>query len=301
MQKLFRELYGIPGAMPTSWTKMYQMETCPWKWYQVYRNGIEAPQSDAKDPATEIGKSAHSILQGYIENINKTPDINCHYDRFSEHNFNTCVDNLYGTVQSGTRQYRDEIIASELRLADLRRAGWILIPERALYIDPYGACMPWYADYVSSEHRGFMGKLDLIAVRGDEGSIVDYKTEVFTLDRAENVERQLRFYAVMLFGALPRLQTVTTMCDYILGYDWREVARYSRDDLPDMLDALRSEFTQYRDRLLSGNQDPTVSKYCAWCGFIKTCPAHTLEQGSGIWQEAENQESPLPPRTDSKR
>lgn len=269
---IFQEAGKYHGGLPMSYSRMETLRRCPLSFVLKYQQKPKLPELSCMGDDVAIGKSAHWVMESSIMQAFRYRNFTLEGTRLSfylDHVLQGAKNDYQRTVMENLRAPMAEVCSRLLRLMSLE--GTVISTEKNIRLNSKGEPMTGrlpFKRYGSRHDIGFTGYIDLEMVRGNSMNLVDYKTEMPSEQRREEVIKQTGLYAYMEFLCNPALETVGTYCIYLKNAHVDKVASYSRvTDLPKLEDKVLSMFRSYVGALRDLKPVATENRYCCYCEY----------------------------------
>ena len=210
-----------------------KFRVCPWSWKRVYMDK-DVPRGESE--ASLWGVHVHEAVEAFVKTGTPLP-VN--------------VTQAYGSQLQHLLPFlmQQPIVQVEPHLG---------ITEQGEAVDP---------EHESCWAHGF---IDIVAVRGAQAWIADWKT-----GKSAYPSDQLKLYAAMVFAAHQNVMTITV--GYVrLQHNRVDSMTYQRDQVEELLLPYRQSYAR-RLSAIAGNSFPKISNpLCrGWCDVGSTCEKYS--------------------------
>lgn len=260
---------GIKGALPVSYSRMQQLFNCPLAFTLKYIRKTRLPEPQLSDDIV-LGKRAHWVMENTVHHA----ALNDAY----ESAFNFYHARALESSSNEFQRMRMQQLYEPMHGVCERLCKMLSVPDTYAYTEkniklstlgiPVKGKTP-FKGFGKPSSLGFTGYIDLEMRRGGKLNLVDYKTELPSDSRRQEVISQTAVYAYIEFISDPTIDTASTYCIYLRDGTVDKVASYNRaDNFNALEDKVLGMFTRYAQILKEGVlPEPKENKYCVYCGF----------------------------------
>ena len=283
MLNVIEQLSRQNAALPLSWSRMQTLFSCPRLFHLRYRKKEKSTETLEDKYSAETGKIMHKIMELCMRDCSVLgPSMeNARYDRTFE-----SVVNNYPEVSEESRR-RARLVRDSAKYVLEQLIEGMTTKSRIFVESKLVLNRLWRPQkYLSWADTAFVGYIDLEVVTAPDAMLVDYKTEPFTFERAEQTDRQLGLYAYVEMMRHPFLNRVETVSAFLQDSRLHKGTVWHREQLPEIGENFRQQCLRYLEALQL-SPEPVVGKQCAWCPYSYNCKAKGLVK---TWQPREDKE-----------
>ena len=228
----------VPIAL--SYSRLSTYQDCPYKFKSQYIDKDYPDESD--NPHFARGSRIHKQLEDYtIWSLNKTETVGSEPAMSAEAgNGRNIINNVVDNYDS-------------------------VVPERQLAANMDWVKCDWYAKPTEVKYRAIV---DLMAIRGDEGLMIDWKTG--KVREYAGFGGQLHLSGSMIMSMLPSLETLKLTYMYV-DHKQSSSIELKRSDLQENVEHFNEQY-----EIVNNDEEfkPTKHKYCNFCLIKDRCPLY---------------------------
>lgn len=292
LMEVFQEAQHYAGGLPASYSRMNTLLRCPLAFVLRYQKQVKLPKLPKSD-ALVIGKNAHWIMEQSVSTAYKCRDFSLDGAEYGFY-FNHVADR----APEEHRELYWELLDPMARVLErlfrvMAFDGAEVATEKCLRLDPRAMPVRSTAARYPKNKRpplGYLGYIDLELRWKDRMYLFDYKTELPTEARHEEVIKQTGMYAYMEFLQYQDLNDINTYCIYLKDATFDKVATYNRKrDFAKLENSVLATFNQYLEALRMVEPVARENRYCEYCDFRvaglctlkRRWTGETTEEGDG--------------------
>lgn len=266
LKDIFAELRQIPGAYPTSYSRMSSCLRCPLEFDLRYRKKVKLDIQPS--PAMTVGKMCHRLMESCVYKCTlfgfnlKASEFDKKYDEMMRDASPEC--------RSIYQEIRDQVKITLEKIINL--SAWkrpLIRTEHTVKLDHQADRFPKKIDkHDLNTATGVYGYVDLELISGNKMILVDYKTENLSEQRNEHVEQQMGLYAYIEMLTDRRIEEIDTKCAYLKEALFHPIKVYN--NFKELEEQTIDFYNSYLGALKNFTAKPIANEFCKYCMYRNT-------------------------------